>query len=231
MIGKLVRGGASLLMYFCLATIIAQGILAGYLAVTWQLNRDKVVQILALAQGIDLLEMKEKARQQREQIFPEQVSYEQIMQARAVKVHHLELREEALRDGLGQLLFEKGKLDDEKKGFELVKTSFDKQLLAMQEGAVAAGMEDLRTKLESLKPQQAKDLLARMIENDKMKDVVILVAAMPTTKSAKIMTEFKTAEDAQLLYEILRRIGEGQPDSELAQATLDKLQSPNPTGP
>ena len=52
MIARLLRAAASLLGYFCVATILAQIIVLVYLTLTWQLDRDKVVQIMAIAQGI-----------------------------------------------------------------------------------------------------------------------------------------------------------------------------------
>ena len=55
MIGRLLRGGAAMLVYTCVATVIAQAILAAYLAATWHLDRETTVQMLAIAYGIDLL--------------------------------------------------------------------------------------------------------------------------------------------------------------------------------
>jgi hypothetical protein len=107
MIAKLIRSSTSLFVYFCVATILAQIIVASYLTLTWQVDRDKVVQILAIARGVDIFAIREQAQRDRDQVSPEQVSYQQIRETRAVKVRHLELREQALQQGLAGLLPER----------------------------------------------------------------------------------------------------------------------------
>lgn len=231
MIAKLVRAGASLFGYFCVATILAQVILAVYLAVTWQVDRGKVVQILAVARGVDLFAIKEQVERDREPASSEQASYGQIIQARAEKVRHLELREQALRQGLGQLASEQRKLAEEIDRNKLLRESFQKELLDVQQGAVALGRENARLKLEALKPQQAKEQLVEMLKNDELDEVVALLADMPDTKSAKIMAEFKLPGETEQLYQILRRIREGFPDSKLPADTQNQLNQANPSGP
>ena len=54
MIGRLLRSSGALIVYFCVGTVMAQAVLAGYVASAWELNRDKLIQILAIARGIDL---------------------------------------------------------------------------------------------------------------------------------------------------------------------------------
>lgn len=231
MITRLLRAGIFLFAYFCVATILAQIILLAYLTLTWQLDRNKVVQVLAIAQGIDIFAIREQAERDRDQISPEQVSYEQIRQTRAVKVRHLELREQALRQGLGQLASEQSTLAKEMQHCEQLRASFQIELLDLQQGAVATGRENARLKLESLKPKQAKEQLVEMLKNDELDEVVALLAGMPDSKAGKIMAEFKLPGESEQLYQILRRIRQGFPDSKLAADTQNKLNPPNPTSP
>jgi len=231
MIRRLLGGGVSLLVYACVATVIAQAILAVHLALTWRLDRTRWVQMLAIAQGVDLVAINEEA--QRELVDPsqQQISLQEILDTRAVKVHHLELREQALEDGLTQLAYEQRRLTDEKKRYTQLRESFDAELLSLKEGAVADGTENVRLKLESIKANQAKDLLVRMLDNDELEEVVILLAAMPTQKCAKIMGEFKTPSEIEQLNEILRKIRNGYPDFELATDTTQLLDKPKELGP
>jgi len=231
MIARLIRGGASLLTYFCVATLIAQVVLFAYLSVKWKLDRDKVVQILAVVQGVDLFEIKKAADGESEAVSAEQASYRQILEARSAKVHHIQLREQALRDGVSQLAFEQRKLSDEQRRFRTVKKAFQQELAGMQDTAVVAGTEDVRTKLEGIKPRQAKELLLKMLKNEDLDDVVTLMKAMPMVKAAKIMGEFKTPEETEQLYEILERIGAGFPDAKLAADTQKRLEEPGSVEP
>jgi len=228
---RLLRKGVPLLVYFCLATLIAQAAVFAYLGVAFGVDRDKAMQIFAVLQDVDLFEMRREAEREREQVSPEQVSYEQIMEARARNVFHLQLREDALKNGLQQLDYEQRRLSSQKKEFELVRAAFQKQLFDMQEGAIAAGMENLRLKLESIKAPEAKNQIAEMLGDGRLDQVVVLLANMPSTKSAKIMSEFKTDAEIEQLYEILQRIGEGYPEYDLAADMLSKLPDANPPPP
>ena len=55
MIGRLVQAAGSMFVYFCVATLISQAVIGGYLWFAWQPSRDAFVQMLAVAQGVDLL--------------------------------------------------------------------------------------------------------------------------------------------------------------------------------
>jgi dGTP triphosphohydrolase len=223
MIGRLVGTAMSLFGYFCVATILSQVILAAYLTATWKIDRERMVQVLAVAQGIDVLEMRRQADRDGREVSLEQVSYEQIRETRAVKVRHLELREQALGQGLLQLGSEQRKLAEETKRQEQIVESFRQELADLQQGAAATGLENARLKLESLKPRQAKEQLVAMLDNDELDDVVTLLAGMTDSKAAKIMAEFKLEGEGEQLYEILRRIREGFPESNLVANTQSSL--------
>jgi len=232
MIKKILGACGPLFVYFCIATVISQTILLGYAAVAWKIDGTKLVQMLAIARGIDLFAMKEEVDKQREDVSKEQVSYEEIRQARALNVHHLQLREQALKDGLEQLQYKQRRVVEsllsERAQFDQVKTSFENQLKSMEDGAVATGLTNVRVPLETIKPAQAKQLLVEMITNDEMDVVVSLLSAMPGSKSAKIMGEFKTPEETEQLGEILRRMRQGVPLTTLVQETEGQLAAPNP---
>ena len=70
---------------------------------------------------------------------------------------------------------------------------------------------------------QGKELLLEMLDDEELNQVVVLLAAMPTSKCAKIMAEFRTAEEITQLNDILRKIREGYPEHDLADGTLAAL--------
>jgi hypothetical protein len=231
MIARLIRTGASLFGYVCVATILAQIILLAYLVLTWRLDQSKVVQILAIAQGVDIFAIREQAQRDREQVSPEQVSYQQIRDTRAVKVRHLELREQALRQGLTELAAEGRKLAEGMQRNQQLRESFQKELVDLKQGAIATGRENARLKLEALKPKQAKEQLMEMLKKDELDEVVALLAAMPDAKAGKIMAEFKLPGEDEQLYQILRRIREGFPESKLATNAQNRLNQTSQAGP
>ena len=223
MIGRLLRLAGAFVVYGCVATVIAQVMFFTLVAHQWGVDRTRLLQMLAIARGVDLAAMKAEADRELAGVSQEQVSHEEVLQTRAVNVHHLQLREQALRDGLDQLAYAQRRLSDEKEQYTNMRESFDAELLAMQEGAIAQGADNARLKLESIKAKQAKALLVRMIADDELDDVVGLLASMPTQKSAKIMAEFKTEQEIEQLNEILRKIRKGFPQSESAAGTRKAL--------
>ena len=213
---------ASLLAYFAVGTLLTQVLLVGLIAWKWDLNRDRLIQILALAQGVDLFAMREDALTKEEKLA-EQVSFDEIRATRAIQYRNLELREQTLASALAQLQVQQRNFADERRRFQLVRDAFTTELADMREGALARGLDEVRRILESVKPQQAKLQLLEMLNNDEIDTVVVLLAGMPDQKRSKIIGEFKMPEEELKIAEVLKRILEGAPDAELADATKGKL--------
>ena len=215
-----------MLVYFCVATLIAQVILLGYLGFRWQLDRGKLVQILAIAQDIDLFALRDEAEGRRDEIPPEQVSSEEIIEARAVKFRNLELQEQALKNARDEIRTQREELKRSKQA----KEQFAAELLALREGAVREGRDEVRLMLQDMKPKQAKEQLVEMLEKDEMDEVVVLLVGMSGANRKKILGEFKTTEEAEKLGEILRIIRQGAPQSKLAERAQEQLGRANLAG-
>ena len=225
MIARLFSLVASLLVYVCVATVIAQAVVFTYVVARWHPNKARLVQALAIAQGVDLFAIKAEADAKLNPPSREQVSHKAITEARAANVRHLQIREQALQDALDQLEYRQNNLAEETAAYKQLHESFDAELLKMQEGAITEGTDNVRSKLESLKSKQAKELLVKMLGDGELDEVVTLLATMPTRKCAKIMGEFKTTEELDQLNEILQKIRNGYPDFGLAADMRKKLQS------
>ncbi len=225
MIARLFRLAASLFVYVCVATVIAQAVVFAYVVARWRPDKARLIQALAVAQGVDLFTIKAEADAKLNPPSQEQVSHDTIKEARAANVRHLQLREQALQDAIDQLEYRQNNLAEETAEYKQLRESFDAELLKMQEGAIAEGTDNVRLKLESIKSKQAKELLVKMLGDGELDEVVTLLATMPTRKCAKIMGEFKTAEELDQLNKILEKIRNGYPDFGLAADTRKKLQS------
>lgn len=227
---KLLKGIGTLLLYICAATVIAEVILIGTLAGKVQLDRTRLIQILALAYGIDLFAMQAEQAAATPAPPKEHYSLEQLLERRLLKQRDLELRELILRDGAEKLRLDQQKLQDEQLRYKALKDSFEAALKALHEQATAQGTEDVRRILETLKPKQAKELIWQMLQDKKTDEVVLLLSAMADSKRAKIIGEFKTAEEQTQIKEVLERIRRGVPAAPLAEETKKKLEQPKPAG-
>jgi len=230
MIARLLNSAWSLLLYFCAATLLAQGIMLGYFWLTWRLDREKLVQVLAVAQGIDLLAMQQKDESDREDVAPEQVSFQEILDRRAAMARDLELRETALKNGLDQLKSQRRQLAEDRRQYEQLVAQFNTRLLAFTDGAETGGREVVLRTLETIKPSQAKQQIVQMLADDEIDEVLLLFTQMSDAKRAKILGEFKTPEENEKLGEVLRLIGQGEPQASLAEEAKKQLGSESPTG-
>lgn len=199
-------------------------------AVVWpklKLDRERVLQIVAIARGADYMEKTET----KSAVLPDsdQPSYQEILDARSVKFRNLELREQQLRNNLVQIQLEEGKLADEMKRQKTLADNFNAQLKALQESSSSAGMDDVGRTLQTIKPKQAKALLVEMLDKKEIDKVVVLLRQMPDKKRAAIIGEFKTNEEMEKMDEVLRRLREGQPEigaAENAQAQMETKKLP-----
>jgi hypothetical protein len=210
-------------LYFCLATIVAEVILAAQFWVKWNMDRSRLVQMLAVAQGVDLLATREEAGLDRDEVSAGQVSYQEILESRAAKDLNLQLREQALDNTLDQVRSDREQLSEAQQLYDRDRAQYEAQLAELQQGAEAAGREEVRRILESVKPKQAKELLVEMLGNSELDAVVMLLREMPDSKRAKIVGEFKTPEETQKIDEVLRMIRQGAPESDLAGAAQQQL--------
>lgn len=221
MIARLFRLAVSLVTYFCVATCIAEIVIVTYVSLAWQIDRAKLIRILAAAHGIDLAEASRQS--ETDQPPTEQVSLEQIIEARTMHVRHLELREAAVKNALDQLQFEQQKLADDRKLYDKGKKDFEARLLAVRQDAQSGGAAELTAILEKAKAKQAKEQILKMLDEKRLADVVILLSGMQDSKRAKIIGEFKTPEESAKLAEVLRRIREGAAENDLARETRKQL--------
>ncbi len=221
----------SLIGAFCVATVISAVVLAYYYSQAWHITKQRFAQAVAVVQGKpieSLIEKKEPAKAGPEG-ESEQPSYAQLQEAWALKTRDQELREQALRGEVDRMQRDRSSVSEDKKRLEqLYKTIVD-TLDDRDKGEKAKGREENIAILESLKPKQAKELLAKMIERKEMDDVVVILSAMPESKRAKIIAEFKSPETDQI-DDILRRIREGLPKTRAIEDMKKKVQSPSGTG-
>jgi len=224
MIGRLANLALGALLYFSLGTLIAEGIMIGYVWSKWNLNRDKVAQVVAVARGLVPEAQQAAAEPVREEPAAEQASYAQVLELRAAKDKNLQLREQALANAVAQVQAERQKLADDEKRYKLDRADYESQLAAKAKQSKSAGQEEVRRILESVKSKQAKELLQGMLDNKELDEVVVLLSAMADSKRAKILAEFKTPEEIKKIEEVLALIRKGAPEAPLARQAMEKLQ-------
>ncbi len=221
--GRLIRGLWGAVLYFALATLIAEAIIAIYAVRTWGIDPERVERILAAARGETPAPAAASAPPAPE--TPEMPSYQQVLEARALRDANLRLREEALAHALADLRASRQKLAEDLKRFQAQRADYEKQLAELQSGSLAAGREEVRRILQSIRPKQAKEVLVQMLDNKETQEVVALLTGMTDSKRAKILGEFKTPEEIQKIEEVLRIIRQGEPKTGIIQSAMDQAKA------
>ena len=227
MIGRLLGGLLAAFAYLCIGTVIAQAIIVGYLVSKWHVDRERILHVVAAAQGIDLTPPKPEAPPEPKEQVSEQLSFDQILDARATKIRDVELREQALKNGADQLRFEQNRLGDERLAFQNTKKAFEEDLTTVQKRATDGGWDETRRVLLAAKPKQAKELVLKMLDKNELDAVVALMSPMPDNRRSKIIAEFKSPDEVKKIDEILREIRRGEPLTDMTANTRQQLDQAN----
>lgn len=210
--GRMVSMLGGLIAYFCVGTILAQLIIAGYAASQGFLDKQKMADMLAVARGAKLSSAEDKATDTKPK--PAQMmSIDELDQRRTTMTRHLELREQSVQNALAQLASEREKLLKERQYFDMLVAAFRKEKEETESQELAKGQDETRAILENLKPKQAKDLILRMIAADEKEEVVAMLSAMPITRQVKIIGEFKSEDEQKKIDDILRLLRQGNGDA------------------
>lgn len=228
MIGRLLQNGVNLFLCFCAATLLSQIIILGYVWNAWQMDRERVVRMLAVAQGIDT--PPHDSKDPDKDVGPEETSYQDWLDRRASVFRDVELRETALQNALAGIKSQERQLADKQFTQRQIVDAFQTRLLELTQGAVATGRDEVRGMLEAMKAPQAKEQLLKMLDNDEIDEVVLLLSGMQQMKRAKILAEFKLPDEGEKVSEVLRLIRQGEPTAAMAADALGQLPGNNPPG-
>jgi len=209
-------------LYFAASMFFAQTLLFAYLAFAWKIDRDRLSQIVATAQGYDLYKMQEETR--KEQIDRiQQLTYDAVLSERANRGIQSDM--ETARSGVLQdsILAQVRQFEDRKKQFEEVVRNFEKRLADVEKERKSAGFTELVANLSERKPDLAKKDIMKMIDDKREDQVVNILKAMEETPRKKLLNTLKEDEEIDKLADIFRRIVDGEPEAKIISDTRDTL--------
>ncbi len=206
---------------FCVATILAQGIILSLAAARGNIKQDTLIKAVALINGIDISgeQLQQMLDDAREQPIP---TYEDVRDARALESKNLQMREASvkrMREQTDEMLTT---LRVQITDFERRKDEFYKLLEEKEKNLLDVSLKDVQQTIEVLAPEQAKEQIKKLIEAKQMDDVVTIFKEMPLDKRKKIMGEFASQEEIDILHEILMRTRAGEPASSLLRDARDQ---------
>lgn len=208
---KIIGLFGSLILYACVATVIAQAVGLGMLWYKGYFTKDRMFAVLAAVHGVDMLAIRDRLEAEQKADFEEGPSLESALEERLQKSLDLDIRGAAVEKGLLDLLNLQLALEIEHRRFKEVKSRYDERLMEIANEAKDAALQNLQTAIEAMQPAQAKDQLVRMYNDGAVNDVVKLMLDLPPNQQKKILAQFENDTDAQQLYEILKRVRLGEP--------------------
>ncbi|SRR6056297_14491 len=198
----------------CVATVLTQLIVLGACFFRGTVNSQTITQIIALMNGIDIQGQRLSMVINRANGV-EQPDFNEILDARAREALDMDLRLDAQQRYSRELEEKNKELKATQVRFDMRREEFFKKLDEIRLGAQQDGMQELTRTLQAMDAEQAKDQLLRMLNADRIEDVVNIIQATPLDKRTDILAEFISEDEKEKLAEILRRIGEGEPATTL----------------
>lgn len=219
--GRLFALLGSLFAQLCVATVVSALLIGLYCWSKGFLAPDRVAKMVDVARGIEP-EVKPQAAPAAVPIGPQR-SFEEVRSARSVVERNLEMREQALVNGVEKIRFEQQRLTDQKKDIDRIKSEFAAELEKLKATNIAKGEEYVRSIWENIEPDQAKQQILLMLSEGEANQVVSLLNAMPIGKKADIIAEFRTDDEMKKIDQLTRLMRKGGAEAAPIDATRDKL--------
>lgn len=211
--------------YFSIATVIALITAIVGLGFKGALDEARLYRVLAALHGIDMVLMQQELLTEKNEIDEEMPSYATRQELLTMKSLDQELRKNAIDNAWAEMNEMRTKLEVKSKRFEETKDNYAAKLQRTADEEMAVALKEVRRTLEAIKPEQAKQQILKMLEDDAMNDVVAILKNMPIDKRKKIIGEFEQGPDVEALYDILSKIREGEPLASEIKETQDKLKN------
>jgi hypothetical protein len=223
---KVINILSTLIAYVCIATVITLALAIGYLWHTNRLDDEKVFRIMALLHDVDLNQIAESHRENSDDVPSEEPSITEVSHQQQVLDRNHEVKLLALQRGSQEYHHRFQQLKEQADRNDRLAQDLQSRLKQQQELTTQENIAKVVSQLEQLKPDVAKELLMRWIDEGRMDDAILLMGKMSETKLSKILKTFETAEELDKLHELHERIiGSGVGTSPLGKA-LDDLEAP-----
>jgi len=220
---RLLSLGGAAFTYFCVATVISLVAATAGLWLKGALDSARLYRVMAALHGIDVVTMQQQLVATKTNVDAELPSYRERFEKLALKSLDLDMRENAIDNAWVEMNEIRVDLEVKTTRFEELKEAYASKLQQLADEEQATSLRELQRTLEAIKPDQAKQQILKMLEDDAMDDVVTIIKNMPIDKRKKIIGEFEAGPDVEALYDILKNIRLGEPIASQIQETQDKL--------
>ncbi|MDR1142138.1 MAG: hypothetical protein LBL62_10620 [Planctomycetaceae bacterium] len=211
MLDKLLKITGTLALYGCTSMFLAAVILGVYLKYAWRIDHEKWIKMLAVAQGFEIADI-QKAVEDR----IAEMSYEEVLELRAKRTREDEFQRGSIEKTIViapppvETPVAETKPEQKTKDDSLIK-AFEKRLAEEKKKAGEAGLAEETRLLENMEPEQAKEVIRRLLKDGAIQRVLTMLLAMEEKNRGEILYTMQGDEELKDLCDILQRIGNGEP--------------------
>jgi hypothetical protein len=221
----LVRWTFPLVAYLCVATVISAALGYGYLRQSGKLNDETLFRITALLHGVDLAKIEKAPASAASEIPPEEASFAEQQQHLQAATLHFDAKQKQLADSLSDFDYQLKRLSEATSRYSQLKRSVEIYLQEQSSKVSDEARNKVRAQLEVMDPKkQAKPLLIRMIKDDQVDEVILLLGAMKARNQEMILKKFDTVDDLDMLYRVQQRMLAGHPAKQFIDDQVKALQ-------
>lgn len=215
-------------------TVLAQALVICTLFGRGEIASSKMESVLRALDGVDVDLLRDSLASRNEIVDLNIPSHSEVMEKRLALRLDFDLRETSLEKGRQETIDLQNRLKSAGERYEVLKRQFDANFSRLSQGATDERLLELQENLESMRPAQAKEQIQRLLkgksEDAFLNDVVSILKTMSADKRRKLLAEFQTPEETQLLAKLFDRVRRGLPDLLLFRETREKLRVDHDAG-
>jgi hypothetical protein len=223
--GALVRWTIPLVGYLCVATVLSAALGYGYLRQSGKLDDETMFRITALLHGVNLAEIEKAPATSNAEAPPEENSFAEQQKRLQAATLHFDAKQKQLADSLSDFDYQLKRLSEATSRYSQLKRAVEIYLEEQSSKVSDEARNKVRAQLEVMDPKkQAKPLLIRMIKDDQVDEVIMLLGAMKARNQEMILKKFDTVDDLDMLYRVQQRMLEGHPAKQFIDDQVKALE-------
>ncbi|MGL4943398.1 MAG: hypothetical protein ACRC46_09435 [Thermoguttaceae bacterium] len=222
----------TMMLYAGATMFLAQLVFLTYITYAWGINKQRLYNIMAVAQGIDITQTEEKLRASVSDKIAE-IHYDDVLSRRAERIRQDEFLATNMQLTAEQVGGQERIIEGKYKTLIDRIAAFEKRLTDVEKKAKDAGITEEIAIFDALKPDAAKDAIMAIIRDERDVDrAVIITKGMDITKRAKMLGAMQTEDEKKELVNLLQLIGDGVPITPVVAASRAEMENDKtPTTP
>lgn len=226
MLNKIISLSGTIALYLFASLFLATVILGLVLKYAWNVDRTKMMQMLAIAQGADLYNSEAKMREAVEERIAS-MTFEEVLAKRTER----DLDRDFATTGSGSMgdtvMHEIRTIEDKMKSQQAVHANFERRLKQVRDDAQSLGIREVTQMIERLEPDLGKRHIKEMIDKGQYARVIAILRGMQITPRSDLLNEMTQDEEVKNLAVIFQKLADGDPEEAVVQEAEEEMKKLN----